>query len=77
MMELAEHSINTLFEQLGLDHSDEAIEAFVSEHKPLPHDILLHEASIWTPAQAAFLKEALEEDADWAIAVDSLDAMLR
>ena len=76
-MELTEHNLNTLFEQLGLDSSESAIDAFINQHKPIPHEVLLHEADFWTPAQAAFLKEALEEDADWAIVVDSLDSMLR
>lgn len=76
-MELAEHDLYTLFEQLGLDNSDQAIEAFVAEHKPIPSEVLLHEANFWSPAQAAFLQQALEEDADWAIVVDTLDSMLR
>lgn len=76
-MELPEHNLETLFEQLGLDNSDEAIEEFINRHKPVPHDLLLHEADFWSPAQAAFLKEAVEDDADWAMVVDSLDAMLR
>lgn len=76
-MELAEHNLHTLFEQLGLENSDQAIEAFVAQHKPLPSDVLLQEADFWSPAQAAFLQEALEDDADWAIVVDTLDSMLR
>ncbi|TBT33456.1 DUF2789 family protein, partial [Vibrio parahaemolyticus] len=35
------------------------------------------EASFWTHSQAAFLKQAIEEDADWAELVDQLDVMLR
>jgi len=76
-MELADHDLSTLFEQLGLENSDEAIETFISRHKPIPHHVLLHEADFWNTGQAAFLKEALDEDADWAIVVDSLDSMLR
>jgi hypothetical protein len=36
-----------------------------------------HQASFWTQAQASFLREAIEEDADWAELVDQLDVMLR
>jgi hypothetical protein len=76
-METASHSINALFEQLGLDGGDDAIDAFISRHKPLPAQVLLQDAEFWSPAQAAFLKQALEEDADWAEIVDQLDVMLR
>lgn len=76
-MELSAHNLNSLFEQLGLESSDEAIEQFISEHKPIPANIPLHEASFWKPAQASLLREAVTEDADWAEVVDHLDAMLR
>ncbi|NMU76583.1 DUF2789 family protein, partial [Vibrio parahaemolyticus] len=33
--------------------------------------------SFWTMSQANFLKQAIEEDADWAELVDQLDVMLR
>lgn len=76
-MDLSSHSLNALFEQLGLDGSDAAIEEFVNTHKPIPGNVSLHEASFWKPAQAAMLREAVAEDADWAEVVDHLDAMLR
>ena len=76
MMELTDHNLNSLFDQLGLDHSDEAIETFIRQHKPLGR-ILLYEADFWSRAQAAFLKQAVEDDADWAIVVDQLDSLLR
>lgn len=76
-MELPVHTMHTLFEQLGLDSSDEAIAAFISAHKPLPKGQHLHEAGFWNSSQAAFLKQSIEEDADWAEVVDSLDTQLR
>ena len=76
-MELSAHNLNLLFEQLGLEGSDEAIEQFISCHRPIPGNIPLYEASFWNPAQAAMLREAITEDADWAEVVDHLDAMLR
>lgn len=76
-METYTHNINALFVQLGLESADEAIERFVSSHKPLRHDVLLYQAEFWNNSQAAFLKEAIEEDADWVSAVEHLDLMLR
>ena len=76
-MELSAHNLGSLFEQLGLDGSDDAIDKFVSTHQPLPDDIPLHKASFWNPSQAAMLQQAVAEDADWAEVVDHLDAMLR
>ena len=72
-----DHNLNALFDQLGLDNSDQAIEDFLYKHRPIPHQVVLHEADFWSPSQAAFLQQALEEDADWAIVVDSLDSRLR
>ncbi|NKI17959.1 DUF2789 domain-containing protein [Spongiibacter sp. KMU-166] len=71
------HSMKSLFQQLGLEDSEEAIERFIVRHRPLPRDLLLHEASFWKPNQAAFLKESLDEDAEWAEIVDELDARMR
>ncbi len=76
-MESYIHSIKNLFEQLGLASDSQAIEDFISRHKPLPKKIALHDAEFWTPSQAAFLLQAVEEDADWSIIVDNLDNLLR
>lgn len=76
-MEPPIHNLPSLFKQLGLDDSDEAIEKFIADHKPLPGAVELHEADCWNSAQAAFLRQEKEEDADWAEIVDQLDAMLR
>lgn len=71
------YSMVTLFDQLGLDSSDEAIKKFVSDHQIEFNKTKLHEASIWTSVQADFLREMTEQDADWAVYVDELDAQLR
>lgn len=76
-MDTSQHTINTLFMQLGLPNTDKEIEKFVSKHKPLAQGVALSEASFWTGTQAAFIKEAIEEDADWASIVDQLDARMR
>lgn len=75
-MEPLVHNINALFQQLGLPDSDVAIDHFIAELSPLPQTTLLQKASFWNPAQANFLQEALDADADWAEVVDELDARL-
>lgn len=76
-MENSQHTFSELFAQLGLLADAASIEAFIAAHAPLPHQSALADAPFWTPAQAAFLREALEEDADWAELIDLLDARLR
>ncbi|QHD07486.1 DUF2789 domain-containing protein [Pseudomonas sp. R76] len=68
-------TLETLFEQLGLESTPEAIDAFIDAH-PLTEDVKLIDAPFWTPQQAAFLKEELRDDAEWAIAVDELNQRL-
>jgi len=69
------HSFENLFLQLGLGTSPEAIEGFIREHK-LPSDTPLAEAPFWSDTQAAFIRESLSEDSDWAEVVDQLNAQL-
>lgn len=71
------HNVNSLFDQLGLGSTDEAIEDFINRNSPLPGNVELHKADFWNASQASFLKQVIEEDADWAEIVDQLDAMLR
>lgn len=71
------HSMNKLFEQLGLDSSDQAIERFVVSAEPIPSSMALWEAPMWNESQARTLQQMKEEDADWAVVVDELDVMLR
>lgn len=68
-------TLETLFDQLGLDSSPEAIDAFISKNT-LAEDVKLIDAPCWSPQQAAFLKEELREDAEWAIPVDELNQRL-
>ena len=76
-MEYSFHTMHSLFIQLGLDHSDEAIDAFIEKHSPLDNTVQLHDAPFWSYSQSLFLKYAKDEDADWAEIVDELDVMLR
>lgn len=75
-MEPSLHTLNNLFAQLGLPHSDEEIETFIQAHSHLAGYITLAEAPWWTPAQAAFLREEILKDADWAEVIDQLNARL-
>ncbi|WP_413113757.1 DUF2789 domain-containing protein [Thaumasiovibrio sp. DFM-14] len=75
-MELFSHNLASLFEQLGLESSPHAIKTFVSSHH-LHTGERLHDADFWRPSQRHFLNEALDEDADWAEAIDLLATLLR
>jgi hypothetical protein len=71
------HRFHDLFAQLGLPNDDLGIKAFLSLYSPLVGTINLADAHFWTPAQAAFLREALQQDSDWAELADQLSAALR
>jgi hypothetical protein len=76
-MELSNHALADLFRQLGLPDDHASIETFITEHRPLPSAMRLADAPFWSPAQAAFLREEIAEDADWAELVDRLNAAVR
>jgi len=75
-MDTSAHTLQTLFEQLGLASSDAAIEAFLHNNH-LGRDMPLDHAAFWNAGQAQFIREALDQDSDWSELVDQLDAMLR
>lgn len=75
-MEASLHTIHNLFAQLGLPNSDAEIETFIQTHSHLAGYISLAEAPFWTPAQAAFLREEILKDADWAEVIDQLNTRL-
>ncbi|END3383328.1 DUF2789 domain-containing protein [Vibrio alginolyticus] len=76
-MEMHQHGMAELFQQLGLGSSPQEMKDFITQHRHKRDSAPLHEASFWTMSQANFLKQAIEEDADWAELVDQLDVMLR
>ncbi|MBS0339230.1 MAG: DUF2789 domain-containing protein [Proteobacteria bacterium] len=76
-MDLSEHTLRALFDQLGLPSSVAAIDAFIAQHRPLGESVALADAPFWSPAQAQFLREEFDEDADWAELVDQLNVRLR
>lgn len=76
-MEQGVHPFHELFKQLGLDHDPVAIDVFLRTNASLSPNVMLPDASFWSPAQAALLRDALTADADWSEVVDALNAALR
>ncbi|MGH8383377.1 DUF2789 domain-containing protein [Pseudomonas sp.] len=76
-MEAPNHKFSELFKQLGLPDDPVGIDQFITSHSPLKGDIKLVDAPFWTDAQRAFLKDSIEEDADWALMFDQLNEALR
>lgn len=70
------HRLSELFAQLGLGSSADDIERFVAMRGPLPDGTTLCDAPFWTPAQAQFLREQIQADADWSVVVDELAVRL-
>lgn len=75
-MNASDHTMENLFQQLGLQSSPQAIDEFIEGHRVNSYRALA-EASFWTPAQAEFIRECWQADSDWAGVVDQLDARLR
>ncbi len=75
-MEQPIHSMSNLFAQLGLPSDRASIDRFIASHRPLPESMRLSEAPFWNTAQASFLREEIQEDADWAPVIDELNADL-
>lgn len=75
-MERSNFNMHQLFAQLGQASDDVAMAGFFASHGPLAGEVRLHEASFWTPSQAGFLREALNDDAEWAEIVDALNVEL-
>ena len=76
-MDTPSHSFHALFAQLGLPSDAPDIAHFLALNSPLPGNVLLPDAPFWSRAQATFLREALQQDADWAAPVDQLSQALR
>lgn len=71
------HRFSELFQLIGLSPDQADIRTFIKRHSPLALDIRLEDATFWTPAQAALLREKLLDDADWSEVVDQLSLALR
>ena len=75
-MDTSVHNLQTLFRQLGLPFTDDAIEDFVNEHS-LDAGVKINEAPFWNHEQTQFLEKALYENSDWSEIVDIFDHLLR
>ena len=75
-MELLEPTMQSLFAQLGEANDADSIARFIERHGHLRGHTKLHEAPFWSPSQAAFLRDAIVQDANWAPVVDALNAGL-
>jgi len=76
-MDTTTHRFSDLFAQLGLANDANSIASFLAKNASLPGHVSLPDATFWSPSQAAFLREALAENADWAEVVDKLSEALR
>jgi len=56
-MEPPIHNLVSLFKQLGLASTNEAIEDFINRNRSVPGNLVLHEAEFWSTSQAYFLKK--------------------
>lgn len=74
-MNTSPHDLSALFAQLGLPSDMASINNFIASHQ-LPPGTRLPFAAFWTPAQCQFLKEALNDDAEWAEAADEMALLL-
>ena len=75
-MDVSRKTLGTLLEQLGLQNDDASVDAFIQSHTTLNKEGPIWDEPFWSSSQASFLREALEEDADWAEIVDELSNML-
>lgn len=64
-----------LFEQLGLDSSEEGIANFIETHQ-LDATISIAHAAYWSNGQRQFLIEKISSDGEWAMVVDQLNESL-
>ncbi len=52
-MDTTPQDLNHLFEQLGIESSEENIDRFIAESM-IPNNVLLYEADFWTESQKVF-----------------------
>ncbi len=74
-MNTTEPTLSNLFEQLGLDADEQAIDQFIQSHQ-LAAGVALADAHFWNVGQRQFLAEQLKDDAQWAEIVDQLNESL-
>jgi hypothetical protein len=75
-MEQFQHDLSHLFRQLGLNDSNDFIQAFILKHQ-LTQQQHITDAPFFSTTQRGFIKECQEQDADWCDVIDQLDTLLR
>lgn len=75
-MQTTHHPLRELFQQLGLPAEPQAIDDFIMRHRPESSGCALADAPVWNAAQAAFLRESIAADADWALPAEWLQQAL-
>lgn len=70
------YTLSDVFKQLGLPSDTASIADFIARNTGACEGCGLCRAPIWTESQRAFLKEALNDDSDWAIPVEQLGGLL-
>ncbi len=69
-------TMTELFKQLGLPSDEASIQVFLAQNEGVCRHCGLVQAVIWTDSQRNFLKEAVADDADWALTAEALTAAL-
>lgn len=75
-MDTTPQDLSHLFEQLGIDNSEDNIDKFIADNQ-IPNNVLISQANFWNESQKSFLKEAIDEDAQWSELIDHLDVLIR
>lgn len=75
-MDTTPQDLSHLFDQLGIDSSEENIDKFIADNQ-IPKNVLISQAGFWSESQKSFLREAIDEDAQWSELIDHLDALIR
>lgn len=71
-----DYTLESLMAQLGLEGEHE-LAALRDQHGELESGTSIMNAPYWSDSQSAFLREAIETDGPWSVAVGQLDALLR
>jgi hypothetical protein len=75
-MDTSHHTMQSLFQQLGLPSEPKQIDHFIAIHRTETGMDTLEGARFWSPNQAHFIQQALEFDSDWSEVVDALNVRL-
>lgn len=71
----SEPFLANLFNQLGLDNTQNDIDEFINTHQLSAHELLC-DAVFWNSSQQEFLERYLLQDGDWVSLIDCLNQKL-